>query len=341
MTRGGGDQPEPAASQAVPASSAGSVGSVSAGRRAAGTAVAVVVGALFAVQARINGELGALLDDGVTAALVSFGSGLAVLTTATLLSARMRAGLRGVVAALRAGRLRWWHLAGGVSGGFVVASQGITVATLGVAVFTIALVGGQASSGLLVDRIGLGPSGPHPVTWPRVAGALTAVLAVLITVSDRLSVPSALALALLPLVAGVGTSWQQAVIGQVGVAARGPLPAALVNFVGGTTVLTVATAVVWFARGAPVSWPDDPWLYSGGLIGITFIAAAALVVRWIGVLQLVLSTVAGQVLGALLLDLVAPATDDQLSATTVVGGVVALLAVGVTVWDGRGTPRRG
>jgi bacterial/archaeal transporter family-2 protein len=301
------------------------------GRRAPGTAIAVVVGALFAVQSRINGELGARLHDGVAAALVSFGGGLVLLLAYTALSGRMRAGLRRVGAAVRVGRLRWWHLVGGVSGGYVVACQGLTVASLGVAVFTIALVGGQAASGLVVDRLGVGPAGPHPINAQRVAGAVVAVVAVLVTVSDRLSAPSALVLAVLPLLAGIGTSWQQAVIGQVGAAADGALPVALVNFVGGTTVLTMAGAVLAAIRGVPADWPSEPWLYAGGPLGILFIASAAVVVRWIGVLLLVLGTVAGQVLGALLLDVFVPAADDRLSAATVAGSVLALLAVAVTV----------
>ncbi|RZI85002.1 MAG: EamA-like transporter family protein, partial [Microbacterium sp.] len=40
---------------------------------------AVAVGIMTAVQARINGQLGLRLDDGLVAAAISFGSGLALL----------------------------------------------------------------------------------------------------------------------------------------------------------------------------------------------------------------------------------------------------------------------
>ncbi|HET8643403.1 MAG TPA: DMT family transporter [Pseudonocardiaceae bacterium] len=321
------------------------------GRRAAGTALAVVAGALFAVQARINGELGERLNDGVAAALFSFGSGLALLLAFTALSGRMRAGLRRVAAALRNRRLRWWHVAGGVSGGYVVACQGLTVAAIGVAVFTIALVGGQTASGLVVDRLGLGPAGPHPLTARRVTGAVMAVVAVLVTVSDRIgtvNTESTLALVVLPLLAGIGIAWQQAVIGQVGVAAGGAAPAALVNFAGGTAVLTAAAAVLAAVRGLPADWPDEPLLYAGGPLGVAYIASAVLVVRWTGVLLLGLGTVAGQVLGALLLDAfvpavryspASPAADDSLSAATVAGAALALAAVVITAPTA--VPRRG
>lgn len=296
------------------------------GRRSAGIAIAVLAGALFALQARINGELGDRLDDGVAAALVSFGSGLALLLAFAAVSRRMRAGLRRVRAALRTGQLRWWHLAVGVSGGYVVACQGLTVASLGVAVFTIALVGGQAASGLVVDRIGLGPAGPQAVTARRITGAALAFAAVAVTVVDRFGAPSALGLAVLPLLAGVGIAWQQAVIGQVGVAAGGAVPAALVNFAGGTAVLVVASAVLAAARGLPTSWPSELWLYTGGPLGIVYIASAAVVVRWIGVLLLGLGTVAGQLVGALLLD----AAAGRLAVTTLAGTALALAAVAIT-----------
>ena len=60
-------------------------------------------------------------------------------------------------AAARAGALRPWQLLGGVAGASLVASQGITVGTIGVALFVVAVVAGQTSSGLAVDHAGLGP----------------------------------------------------------------------------------------------------------------------------------------------------------------------------------------
>ena len=95
----------------------GTSGCAAGGQRAAGIGIAVLAGALFALQARINGELGDRLHDGVAAALVSFGSGLALLLAFAAVSRRMRAGLRRVGAARRHGRLRWGHRAAGGAGG--------------------------------------------------------------------------------------------------------------------------------------------------------------------------------------------------------------------------------
>lgn len=274
------------------------------GRRVLGAGLAAGSGLAMAAQARVNGELATRLGDGVAAAVISFGTGLAVLTVLVPMTARGRQGLRAVRAALHGRQLRWWHLLGGLSGGFVVASQGLTVATLGVAVFTVALVAGQSASGLAVDRVGLGPGGPEPVTPLRMAGAVLCVAAVLLALADRLDAPHALGLAGLPLLAGFGIAWQQAVNGRVRVAAGGSWPATFINFTAGTAALLLAFAVGVAVRG----WPDgalpaEPWLYAGGLLGVLVIATAVAVVQVTGVLVLGLSAIAGNVLGALLLDL--------------------------------------
>ncbi|MPZ28173.1 MAG: EamA-like transporter family protein [Micromonosporaceae bacterium] len=284
----------------------------------------------MAMQARINGELAVRLGDGVAAAVVSFGTGLAVLAVLVAATGPGRRGLRAVRAALRAGSLRWWHCLGGVCGGFVVASQGLTVATLGVAVFTVALVAGQSASGLAVDRAGLGPGRAEPVTATRVAGATLCVAAVLLALADRLDAPRALGLAVLPLLAGLGVAWQQAVNGRVRAAAAGAIwPATFVNFVAGTAALLVAFAVGVAVRGAPTgALPPEPWLYAGGLLGMLVIGTAVAVVRVTGVLLLGLSAIAGNVLGALLLDLAIP-TAGPPGPNTYAGVVLTLVAVAV------------
>ncbi|HEY3260499.1 MAG TPA: DMT family transporter [Pseudonocardiaceae bacterium] len=295
-------------------------------RRVTGVALALVVGALLAVQTRINGELGHQLHDGVLAALISFGTGLLALLACIAVSTRIRAGLRRVTVAVKRTELRWWHLCGGASGAYLVTCQGLTISSIGVAVFTVATVAGQAASGLVVDRLGVGPAGGEPVTVTRMLGAVGAVIAVLVAVSDRLAAPAALGLAALPLLAGFALSWQQAVNGRVAVASA-PLPAAVVNFTAGTVVLVAVAAVRAAINGLPRAFPTDAWLYVGGLLGIPVIGLAALVVRWIGVLLLGLATVAGQILAALALDIASPATGWTPSAATVVGCLLALASV--------------
>ena len=53
-------------------------------------------------------------------------------------------------------------------------------------------------------------------------------------------------------------------------------------------------------------FPTNPLLYTGGIIGIAFIALSAAIVHRIGVLLLSLGMIAGQIVTALLLDVVTP-----------------------------------
>ncbi|WP_192580713.1 DMT family transporter [Micromonospora sp. AMSO1212t] len=301
---------------------------MSTGRRVAGVGLATASGVMVAVQSRINGELGVRLADGIAAAVVSFGVGLLILLVLVPATPGGRRGLAALRGALRAGTLRPWQCLGGVCGAFLVATQGLTIGTLGVAVFTVAVVAGQSGSSLLVDRAGIGPAGRQPVTPNRLIGAVLTVLAVLLAVGDRLGDPDALALALLPLAAGVGIAWQQAVNGRVRAASGSAMTATLVNFTVGTAALLVTFAVDLVVRGRPGgAFPDEPWLYLGGPLGIVFIALAAALVRFTGVLLLGLATIAGQIVGAVLLDLVLPTAASHPGLDTLLGAALTMVAV--------------
>ncbi|WP_255219219.1 DMT family transporter, partial [Nocardia tenerifensis] len=276
----------------------------------------------------------------IAAATVSFGLGLLVLVLVFAFSGRLREGAARVRVALAAGTLRPWHLLGGLCGALFVACQGLTVAAIGVTAFTVAVVAGQLLSSLVVDRLGVAPNGRTPVTALRFGAAALAVIAVLVAGSGRsgapigaLSVPDSLRgaptalLIVLPALAGIGMAWQQAVNGRVG-AVGGALSATLTNFCVGLVALVVLEGVIVIDSGLPTEFPTRPWLYVGGLIGVGFIALAALTVRWIGVLLLGLTSVAGQLLTSIVLDIAAP-TEAGLSVTAVVGSALTLVAVGI------------
>lgn len=303
--------------------------------RVLGLVIAVVVGMALAAQTRVNGELAGRIGDGVAAALLSFLGGEVILLALVLVLPGMRRGVARVVSAMRGGELRPWQILGGFCGAFLVICQGLTVGAIGVALFTVAVVAGQATSSLVVDRVGLGPGQARPVSTSRILGALLTIGAVLLAVSDRLATPSALGLAALPVVAGVAVAWQQAVNGRVSATAGSPLSATLVNFTVGTVLLLVVAGIVVAARGWPGPLPGEPLLYVGGPLGILFVAAAAAIVPLTGVLLLGLGTVAGQLVGALLLDLFIPADGDHLTAATVAGTALTLVAVAVAALPAR------
>lgn len=292
----------------------------------------VMVGAMVALQSQINGDLAVRLGDGLragaAAAVISFATGLLLLVLLVALLPGPRAGVGQVVHAARRGRLRMHQLLGGAAGAYLVATQGLTVGTIGVAIFIVAIVAGQTTSGLVVDRLGLGPSGRQAITAGRVFGATLTLAAVGISVSGRLAggtmAAGVLALALLPLVAGAGTAWQQAMNGHVSRISH-PLTAALNNFVVGTVLLVGFLMVALLFPGDLAGPPSAWWLYLGGPIAAVFIAASAALVGVHGVLVFGLCVVAGQVVTSVLIDLVV--ADTALGVATVGGAGLALAGV--------------
>ena len=291
--------------------------------RVVGGLLAATGGVAIAVQARVNGSLAQSLQNGLLAALISFAVGFVVLLFLVFSRRAGRAGLLRLSDALRHRRIRWWECIGGVSGAVLVGSQGLVVATIGVAVFTVAVVVGQVVSSLVVDRSGIGPGEPKPLTPTRVAGACIGVSAVTVAVSHQFTSPSTVWLAVLPLIAGLLMGWQQAVNGLVREAADHSMATILVNFTVGTITLALVNLAVM--GGVPGGFPSDWWLYIGGLLGIVGVGGAIVSVRFIGVLMVGLCAVCGQLIGAVLLDVVS----GHLALPTVVGVALTLVSVGV------------
>jgi transporter family-2 protein len=293
-----------------------------------------LIGVLTALQARINGQLGVRLDDGFVAAVVSFGSGLMILV---VLSAALPAGRRGfrrLIEGVRRGSIPWWMLAGGAAGALTVATQGLAVGLIGVSLFTVGVVAGQTVNGLILDRVGYGPAGVVAITVPRLLGGALALAAVgLALVGDGLAdVPWWMLV--LPVVAGAGIAWQQATNGRLRQRVGTPLTATLVNFIGGTVLLAIAAVIHVSAVGAPESFPEEPWVYAGGAIGVAYIFLSAAIVQYTGVLLLALGSVVGQLLMSVALDALwpAPASPGPLQALAMVVVALTSVVVAATPW---------
>jgi transporter family-2 protein len=310
----------------------------------------LLVGALVTVQSRVNGSLAGQLGDGLRAgalaAVVSFGSGLLLLTLVVLSHRRRRAGLVRLRDALRGEgpqglrRLRPVHLLGGLCGAFFVASQGIAVGVIGVALFIVAFTAGQSVASLVVDHVGLGPGGHQPVSRPRAIAALFAVAGVTVKVLDDLDgsgLGAALGLALLALVAGCLQAVQQALNGRVS-QVGGPLATTWNNFAVGTSALLVLLLVSLLAPGRLDAFPTDWWYYVGGVLGVGFIAISAVTVQIHGVLVLGLCSIAGQVVAAEVLEVVDP--DVDVSPAGLLGGALAVVGVVVALVARRLDERR-
>src|SRR5664279_2262820 len=218
-------------------------------RALAGIFAAIVAGALVAAQSRINGELAVELQDSTLAALIAFTSGLIILTITVPFVPTARAGLRTLRTEVVSKRLPWWYLTGGAFGAFFVLTQGLAATALGVALFTVAVVASQTISSAVIDRVGIGSLQKRPVTVLRVAASVLAVGAVIFSGLADLRLDGPFLLVFLPLAAGFGIGWQQAINGHVRHVTRSPLTATYVNFVVGTTALAIVTIAYGFFGG--------------------------------------------------------------------------------------------
>jgi len=287
---------------------------------------AVVSGALVAGQQRLNGELKTELNDALLTALVSFLTGLVLIAAVVLARPTSRAAL---------GRVRdvpWLQRLGGLGGATLVAVGAAAAPEIGVALLTVGIVAGQTSGGLLVDRLGLGPGGAHAVTLPRLVGAGLCLAAVGLSVSGQTASGASPLLLALVVLSGLLIAVQQAINGRVRETTGDAGVATLVNFVLGTAALAAGVAVDAAIGGLDIGqWPGiAQWfLYLGGPIGVAFVAVAAVAVRIVGVLRFGLAAIAGQLVGALLLDVFSPVSGTEIGALTVVGVLLTLLAVAV------------
>jgi transporter family-2 protein len=306
-------------------------------RASAGTAAAltaaVLSGALVAAQQRLNGQLGVELHDALLAAVVSFGTGLVVVAAAVA----ARPAARRALSAVRG--VPVWTCLGGLVGAAVVAVGAASVPVIGVALFTVALVAGQTAGGLAVDRVGLAPGGARLLTRARVAGAVLCLVAVALAALGRDARQVDPLLLTAVGVVGLLIALQQALNGRVRRATGDATVTTLVNFLVGTAALGAGYLLVAAVRGVTAGqWPGlDRWyLYLGGPIGAALVATAAVVVRRLGVLRLGLAVIAGQLAGALLVDVLVPAEGSHVAVPTVAGAALTFVAVAVS---GLGTRR--
>ncbi|WP_106816876.1 DMT family transporter [Microbacterium timonense] len=304
-----------------------------------GVGAAAVIGILTAVQARINGQLGARIGDGFAAAVISFGSGLVVLIVLSLVLPQGRRGFAALSKGMRERTIPVWMLCGGVAGALSVATQSLAVGIIGVALFTVGVVAGQTVSGLLLDRSGIGPAGTVAVTPARLIGGLLAMLAAAVSLAGGVHAPPVFVI--LPFLVGAGIAWQSAVNGRLRQRVGTPLTATLVNFIGGTAVLGIAELVHTGVAGPPAAYPADAWLYVGGVIGVAYIFLAAALVPYTGVLLLGLGTVVGQVVTSVVIDALWPTSAAPSLAQSLLMSTLAILSVVVAAVPWRRMPRSG
>ena len=290
--------------------------------------LAALSGAMIALQARANGELSHRLNNGLQAALVSFGSGLLIIFVITLFNSTIKEGIRNLRAAVTNKEIARWKLLAGALGGSFVAIQTQIVPLIGVAIYSVASIAGQTAMSLVVDRIGLTGGGKKLISPRRVLAAFLTVLAVLVSVWDRIDANNLSMFAVTAGgIAGAIVGIQRALNGQINEHSHQSFTTSLLNFITGTSFLLILiVAGLILGRNELSPLPNGPWwIYTGGVIGVIYIAFTSTIVQHLGVLTFTLFSVGGQLVGSLIIDLVSP-TDGVSVSTYLVTGIIMTYA---------------
>ena len=292
--------------------------------------LAALSGLMIALQARANGELSQRLNNGLEAALVSFGSGLIIIAMIAVFNPAIKEGVKNLRSAVANKEIARWKLLAGALGGGFVAIQTHIVPLIGVAIYSVASIAGQTAMSLVVDRIGMTGGGKKLISRRRVAAAVLTVLAVFVSVFDRIDAKNlSLFAVVLGCIAGAVVGVQRALNGQINEHSHQSFTTSLLNFITGTSLLVILIlGGVLIGKIELVPLPAGPWwIYTGGTIGVIYIAFTSTIVQHLGVLTFTLFSVGGQLVGSLVIDLISPTNGVNVSAYLVTGIVMTYLGV--------------
>jgi transporter family-2 protein len=194
----------------------------------------------------------------------------------------------------------------------------------------VASIAGQTAMSLVVDRIGLTGGGKKLISKRRVAAAVLTVLAVFVSVFDRIDAKNlSIAAVILGCIAGAVVGVQRALNGQINEYSHQSFTTSLLNFITGTSLLVILIlGGVLIGKIELVALPIGPWwIYTGGVIGVIYIAFTSTIVQHLGVLTFTLFSVGGQLVGSLVIDLISPTNGVNVSAYLVTGIVMTYLGV--------------
>ncbi len=144
--------------------------------RTSAAVLVVAAGAAIGAQAPINGML-ARTTGTFQAATVNFAVGFTLL----LLILAVAGGFGGFA---EIGNAPWWSLLGGACGVAIVSASIVGVRSIGATGVTAAVVAGQLTASMVIDRFGLFGVDRQEVTATRTAGILLLIVGVALIVRE-------------------------------------------------------------------------------------------------------------------------------------------------------------
>ena len=241
----------------------------------------------------------------------------------------LRPGTRRMLRRIRSWPVPPWTLTAGLGGALIVVAGALAVETIGVAIFSVAFFAGQITFGLFVDRMGVGPGGRRPLSTLRLQATLVAVTAVVVSQVGRPVGEFAPALVALVVAAGAALAFQSAFNGRIAAATGDAFAATAVNVVVGITALVAIVAGVTVTGHVDTPhWPAQPWLYAGGVLGVTVVLSLAIATPTLGVLWATLVMLAAQLVAAFGVDW---AVEHEAPTPGVIAGAALILVAAALV----------
>ena len=137
--------------------------------------LALLCGAVFPVQAALNGRMAKLVGHPIWAAFLSFLTGIIALIIATQTT---KIPVSQVITSAKTAP--WYLWLGGLLGAYYVSTVIVIMPRLGVALTFGLIIAGQMFVSLILDHFGWLGVPVKPISWGKVAGALLLIAGVVV-----------------------------------------------------------------------------------------------------------------------------------------------------------------
>lgn len=218
----------------------------------------------------------------------------------------------------------WWIWIGGVLGATWITINIFVFLQLGPIQTTILPVLGQIVMGMVIDHFGLFHTTIKPVSALQILGMLFVLIGIIVAVTwpilkhrwlqqDLSIIPTHQPISSrwlwiwrgLAIFAGTMVAMQTAINAQLNIAIGSKIHASFISFLVGTCLLFIMVAVedkrfsnIRFAFDRSCPW----WIWIGGILGAMFVILSVLLVPLLGVGQLLVLVLLGQLLGSICIE---------------------------------------
>lgn len=212
----------------------------------------------------------------------------------------------------------WWFWLGGVLGAAWITINIFVFQQLGAVQTSILPVLGQVVMGVLIDQFGLFRTTVKEITFIQIVGMCLVLLGIIIAVAlpalrhqathpkeaQESSSNSLFAWfwRILGILAGAMIATQSAINTQLSVALSSGVHASFISFLIGTIVLLLIFVVTdgHFTKLKNAIGRHRPWwIWTGGVLGSCFVMLSVILVPWIGVGQMLVLILFGQLMGSI------------------------------------------